>query len=241
MVLKNVRLVSVKGLFSGDSSFSQIRLKKHIPDRKSIKLMNRAVQLGIVAARMALEESDVWKSVPPNRRGMFVSASPAIRGQDDLHNALMASMVDGKFSYASFAEQGRTQIHPLWLVRGLSNNILGFGTSFWDFQGENMNYCQGSSGGKHALIQAAHAIREGRLDVALVGGADSLIGAEDFLNKPCAEGAAFALLTSSKTDLQLDLDSIAHHEKSLPELGAGGWSVAFWKACESNKCVSMAE
>ena len=241
MILENVRLVSVKGLFSGDDIFSQYRLKKLIPDRKSIKLMNRAVQLGIVAARMALEESDVWKNIPPSRRGMFVSASPAIRGQDDLHNALMASMVDGQFSYASFAEQGRTQIHPLWLVRGLSNNILGFGTSFWDFQGENMNYCQGRSGGMHALIQAAHAIREGRLDVALVGGADSLIGAEEFLNTPCAEGAAFALLVSSKTDLQLDLEVIKQHERALPELGAGSWSIAFWKAYESNKCVSMTE
>ena len=241
MILKNVRLVSVKGLFSGDDIFSQYRLKKLIPDRKSIKLMNRAVQLGIVAARMALEESDVWKSVPPDRRGMFVSASPAIRGQDDLHNALMASMVDGKFSYASFAEEGRTQIHPLWLVRGLSNNILGFGTSFWDFQGENMNYCQGRHGGRHAFIQAAHAIREGRLDVALVGGSDSLIGAEDFLNTPCAEGAAFALLVSSKTDLELDLASIEAHEQNLPELGAGSWSIAFWKAYESNKIVSIAE
>ena len=58
MNLKNVRIVSVKGLFSGDEVFSQYRLKKMIPDRKSIKLMNRAVQLGIVAARMVLEESD---------------------------------------------------------------------------------------------------------------------------------------------------------------------------------------
>ena len=241
MILKNVRLVSVKGLFSGDDIFSQYRVKKLVPDRKSIKLMNRAVQLGIVAARMALEESEVWKSVPPSRRGMFVSASPAIRGQDDLHNALMASMVEGKFSYASFAEQGRTQIHPLWLVRGLSNNILGFGTAFWDFQGENMNYCQGRSGGKHAFVQAAHAIHEGRLDVALVGGADSLIGAEDFLQTPCGEGAAFALLVSSKTDFQLDLEVIEKEEEQLPELGAGSWSIAFWKAYESNKCVSMAE
>ncbi|MAA78226.1 MAG: hypothetical protein CL916_03125 [Deltaproteobacteria bacterium] len=241
MILKNVRLVSVKGLFSGDDNFVQYRLKKLIPDRKSIKLMNRTVQLGIVAARMTLEESDVWKKFPPSRRGMFVSASPAIRGQDDLHNALMASMVEGKFSYKSFAEQGRTHIHPLWLVRGLSNNILGFGTAFWDFQGENMNYCQGRSGGKHALIQAAHAICEGRLDVALVGGADSLIEAEEFLHKPCAEGAAFALLVSSKTDLKLDLDSIEKHEQKLSELGAGSWSIAFWKAYESNKCVLMTE
>ena len=135
--------------------------------------------------------------------------------------------------------QGRTQIHPLWLVRGLSNNILGFGTAFWDFQGENMNYCQGSSGGKHAFIQAAHAINEGRIDVALVGGADSLIGAEHFLQSSCGEGAAFALLTSAKTDLFLDLEKIARREEEFPELGAARWSVALWKEYESNKCVSM--
>ena len=237
MVLKNVQLISAQGLFSGDDAFSEIRIKKCIPDRKSIKLMTRAVQLGIVAARMTLEKSDVWTGIDPARRGMFVSASPAIRGQEDLHNAIMASIVDERFSYASFAEQGRTHIHPLWLVRGLSNNILGFGTAFWDFQGENMNYCQGSDGGKHAFIQAAHAINEGRLDVALVGGADSLIGAEHFLNTSCGEGAAFALLTSAKTDLYLDIEKIEQREKSLPALGAAGWSIALWKENESkNAC-----
>jgi 3-oxoacyl-(acyl-carrier-protein) synthase len=235
MVLQNIQIDSVAGFFSEDEEFSQFRPRKLIPDRKSIKLMTRAVQIGVAAARVTLEQTEIWKSVEPSRRGMFVSASPAVHGQDDLQQALMSSMVDGKFSFSAFAEKGRTFIHPLWLVRGLSNNILGFSSAFWDFQGENMNYCQGVSGGRHAFLQAAYAIKEGRLDVALVGGSDSLIGAEKILQKPCAEGAAFVLISSSKTDLEVDLIEIDRYVDTLPYLGAGAWSVALWKHYQRNK------
>jgi hypothetical protein len=165
---------------------------------------------------------------------MFVSASPAVHGQDDLKQALMSSMIEGRFSFSAFAEKGRTFIHPLWLVRGLSNNILGFSSAFWDFQGENMNYCQGVLGGRHAFLQAAYAIQEGRLDFALVGGSDSLVGAENILQKPCAEGAAFVLLSSSSNDLEINLHEIDTNVEILPYLGAGAWSVAMWKYLQRN-------
>lgn len=235
MVLKNIQIDSVAGFFSEDEEFTQFRPRKLIPDRKSIKLMTRAVQIGVAAARITLEQSDSWKGVAPARRGMFVSASPAVHGQDDLQQALLSSMVDGRFSYSAFAEKGRTFIHPLWLVRGLSNNILGFSSAFWDFQGENMNYCQGVFGGRHALLQAAYAIKEGRLDVALVGGSDSLIGAERIIKKPCAEGAAFVLLSASQENLEINLHEIDTYVEKMPYLGAGAWSVALWKHCQKNK------
>ena len=235
MVFRNVEVATVRGFFSEQEDFSQFRPSKLIPDRKSIKLMTRAVQIGVAAARVTLDDCDKWKKVAPARRGMFVSASPAVHGQEDLHQAIMASMEEGCFSYSLFAEKGRTLIHPLWLVRGLSNNILGFGSAFWDFQGENMNYCQGAMGGHHAFMQAAHAISEGRLDVALVGGADSLIGAEDILLSPCAEGGAFALLYRSENDCEIDMEAIEGLVQALPNLGAGKWSVALWLHYLRNK------
>ena len=98
-----------------------------------------------------------------------------------------------------------------------------------------MNYCQGSLGGRHAFIQAASAIAEGRLDVALVGGADSLIGAEDLLSKPCAEGGSFALLSASSSDLELDESRINQWLNQQPEVGAASWSIALWKYWEQQK------
>ena len=228
--LGNVKICAVAGFCSEDPQFDTFRPRKIIPDRKSIKLMTRSVQLGVGAAAVALSKVDVWKSVPPHRRGVFVSASPAINGHNDLHDALVASRdATGSFSHALFAQKGRTYIHPLWLVRGLSNNILGFVSSLWDFQGENMNYCQGELGGRHALIQAAAAITEGRLDMALVGGADSLVGAEHILGRSCAEAGVFIVLMSAQQSLSLSDRDISAQCEQQPYTGAAGWLLALWK------------
>ena len=230
MNFEQVGLMGIGGYFSEDTSFSQFRPRKIIPDRKSIKLMTRSVQLGVAAAAVTLAQTEAWKKVPPHRRGVFVSASPAINGQEDLRAAIMASVENGAFSFSIFGEKGRSLIHPLWLVRGLSNNILGFVSSIWDFQGENMNYCQGPKGGFHALQQACFAIQEGRLDVALVGAADSVLNAEGIIDKPCAEGGVFLVISRAESQLSINESQIEALYQQLPYVGAASWLIAFWKS-----------
>ena len=213
------------------------RARNHVPDRKSIKLMSRSVQLGVSAARMALDGTKDWQSTPPERRGIFVGASAQMGDPKDLEPAFEAARgEDGSFVLARFAADGIRRIHPLWLVKGLSNNVLGFSSAAFDFQGTNSNYCDGPDGGKTALWEGAHAVAEGRADLAIAGGSESLLGAEAILGQPaCGEGAAFLVFvpadTSSKTSV-LDLARIwnqgPHHE--LGYLGAATWPVSVARA-----------
>jgi Beta-ketoacyl synthase, N-terminal domain len=208
----------------------------YIEDRKRLKLMSRGVQLGLAALRLALTATDGWDDVPPPRRGFFVGASPQIGDPDDLRPALEAARgPDGSFSLERFASQGLPLIHPLWLVRGLSNNVLGFGSAFWDIQGVNMSYCDGAEGGWTALSEGFHAVAEGRADLVVAGGADSLLGADAlFGGRRCGEGAAVLVLrvasgrpnerlvpSMSALRQGLDLD-----EELLGYLGAAAWPVA---------------
>lgn len=166
--------------------------------RKHIKTMTRAVQLGFAAAGAALEAWPDYRSVPPSRRGMYVGASPQSGDPEDLRPSLAAVAEAGGYSLANFAAVGVPLIPPLWLVKGLSNNILGYAAAQWDLQGDNGNWCDGRLSGSVALANAIWAVAEGRVDLALAGGADALTGAESLVGRSAAEGAAFLVLVPAE-------------------------------------------
>ena len=166
------------------------KARNYVADRKSLKLMTTAVQLGVSAIQLALDDDGDSASVPPERRGIFVGASPQTGDPDALRPALEASMGPEGFSMARFASDGFPLIHPLWLVRGLSNNIIGFAAAIHDLQGVNANYCDGVMGGLTALREGALAVAEGRADLVVAGGADAWSGASDLLGgTACGDGA----------------------------------------------------
>ncbi len=209
------------------------RARAFVPDRKSIKLMTRAVQLGVSAARLACSgpAAAILDEVEPVRRGAFVGASPQLGDPDDLAPALDVSTGDdGRFDLGRFAREGIPRIHPLWLVRGLSNNVLGFASLFFDLQGVNMNYCDGEAGGWTALVEGARAVAEGRADAVLAGGADALLDAGPLLGgRDVGEGAAFLLLHPAREPgpvVPLDRDALSADEAELGYLGAATWPVA---------------
>ncbi len=163
--------------------------------RKSLKTMTRAVQLGVAAVLAAVARVPGWASVPPERRGLYVGASPQQGDAADLADALAAAGPVPDLE--AFATLGVPLVPPLWLVKGLSNNVLGYASAMLDLRGDNANWCDGRLGGAVALAHAVHAVAEGRVDLAIAGGADALRGAEAILGVPCAEGAAFVVLCSA--------------------------------------------
>lgn len=227
--------IGVDGLRAGTAgSVPGFRARSWIQDRKSLKLMGRSVQLGVAAVKAALDGVPGWEEVPPNRRGIFVGASPQLGDPDDLAYALKAASPDGAFDLRLFAEKGIDLIHPLWLVRGLSNNVIGFASAFHDLQGVNANYCDGRRGGWNALIEGVRAVAEGRADIVVAGGADAFVGAEELLGTPCGEGAAFVVLRpAAEAEAEVSLgtpEALLGVEAELGYLGAAAAPVAWVRA-----------
>ncbi len=162
--------------------------------RKTLKTMTRAVQLGVAAVGQALSAHAGWTSVAPERRGLYVGASPQQGDAADLAEAIAASGPSPDLR--AFGERGVPLVPPLWLVKGLSNNVLGYASANHDFRGDNGNWCDGALGGAVALCAAIHAVAEGRVDLAVGGAADSLCGAEVIVGGPCAEGAVFFVFSA---------------------------------------------
>jgi len=137
------------------------------------------------------------------------------------------------FDMQRYAADGYPLIHPLWLVRGLSNNIIGFAAAIYDIQGVNANYCDGPQGGWNALREGALAVAEGRADMVVAGGADAWAGAEPLLGgAPCGNGAGFVVFRPGKPDIldRMPVDGGVDEHESLGFLGAASGPVAFCRS-----------
>ncbi len=148
--------------------------------RKNLKVMSRAVQLGLGAAFQALTDAGIEPgSVTPRRFGAYVGAGQGSSGVGaDLEPALGRAFAEDGFSLRRFAQAGLPEINPLWLIKGLSNNVLAFVSAHYRMMGPNLNLCNSGVSGLQAIGEAAHAIRAGRAEVCLAGGYDSLVQLE---------------------------------------------------------------
>ncbi len=152
-----------------------------LPDRKSLKLMTRPVQIGVAAA-MEAWPAGTAEDIVASRRGMYVGAAVAVDENWTFREPIDASVGPEGFTMVGFASAGHDVLDPLWLVRGLSNNVLAFSALFRDLQGPNDNFEAGEAGPLIALATAADEIEAGRMDVGLAGGSESLVGVEHLLH-----------------------------------------------------------
>jgi len=139
----------------------------------------------------------------PGRRAGFVGAGLHVDEGGDFVPPLKQSFDDGgNFELRRWAVDGIPVLNPLWLIKGLSNNVLAFASLFLQLKGVNDNLCDGEVSGLLAAGEALYALREGRCDIALAGGYGTYLTLEDMvglqlrdrLDQPPGEGAAFFVL-----------------------------------------------
>lgn len=228
--------IGVDGATGGRrSEVPGFRARAYVENRKNLKLMSRSVKLGVAAIRLALSGSSGWDQTPPTRRGMFVGSTPLGGEMQDLVPALeVATDEDGNLDIGVFAAKGYDLIHPLWLVKGLSNNVLGFASADYDFQGVNANYCDGDPSGLHAFCEGFHAVAEGRADFVVAGASDAWLGFDPLLGgRRCGEGAAFFALRAEGGAWRVEDgegSALPDEEATLGYLGASTLPVALARA-----------
>jgi 3-oxoacyl-[acyl-carrier-protein] synthase II len=79
------------------------------------------------------------------------------------------------FSLAKFGSEGLPLVHPMWLLKGLANNVLYFVSLKYNAQGMNNNISMGGVAGTMAIGEAFHTLQRGYIDVAIAGGYDSAL------------------------------------------------------------------
>ncbi|CEK09479.1 beta-ketoacyl-[acyl-carrier-protein] synthase family protein [Legionella hackeliae] len=148
---------------------------KMLPDRKLMKVISRQDVIGINAAMQAVNHSqlvDYRTTLEPEMVDVFNDRTAVYVGspgnkyfqQEDFLPLLAKTQGDMK----AFADQLFNEVHPMWLLRILPNNVLAYTGITYGFKGPNHNVTNHAVGGAQALIEAYHAIAQGQADRAVV-------------------------------------------------------------------------
>ena len=146
---------------------------KILPDKKLMKAISMQDAMGLVAAQEAIVHSQIIDfrkqcSSPDlfnQKTGVYVG-SPGNKylQQYDFLPLLAKSKSDMKL----FAQELFAEVHPMWLLRILPNNVLAYIGILFGFQGPNHNITNHAVSGTQALIEAFHAIKSGAIERAVV-------------------------------------------------------------------------
>jgi 3-oxoacyl-[acyl-carrier-protein] synthase II len=149
--------------------------REHV-DAKSLRLMAPAVAFGVAAADLAVTDAGLpLEALDPARLGVFMGSRGHSSDRQDLLPGVRVASEDGTFRLSKFGAEGLPLVHPMWLLKGLANNVLYFVSLKHNAQGMNNNISLGGVGGTMAIGEAFEAIRRGYLDAAIAGGYDSAL------------------------------------------------------------------
>ena len=138
--------------------------------------MAPAVAFGVAAAQLAAADSGLaFEALEPVRLGAFVGSRGHSSDRQDLMPAILRASDGPDFSLAKFGSEGLPLVHPMWLLKGLANNVLYFVSLKYNAQGMNNNISMGGIAGTMAIGEAFHTLQRGHIDVAIAGGYDSAL------------------------------------------------------------------
>ena len=147
-------------------------------DRKLLKFITRQDVIGLNAVTQAVTHSGIIEHRDElanptsfnDRTGVFVG-SPATkyRYQHDFLSPLANSAGDSR----EFGVRAMEDVHPMWLLRTLPNNVLAYVGIQYGFMGANANITAHGVSGSQAIAEACRYLRDGAIDRAIVVGYDS--------------------------------------------------------------------
>lgn len=146
-----------------------------LPDKKLLKVISKQDVMGINAAVQAVSHSQMIpyrdslneaELQAYNEDTAVFVGSPGNKfyQQYDFLKLLADSQADMK----AFAGKLFDEVHPMWLLRILPNNVLAYTGITYGFKGANHNVANHAVGGSQALIEAYHAIRTNQAERAVV-------------------------------------------------------------------------
>lgn len=150
---------------------------------KNYKFMGRAVQFAMRAAREAIDQSGVdLRQIDPARVGIQVGSGQTGVEYDDFFPSLVMAWDGGReFDYKYLGGLPSHLIDRYICLRTLANGGLALLSTEFGIRGPNGNFTQKDTASALALHAAYQDLLEGRCDVAVAGGYDSLVTPGNFL------------------------------------------------------------
>jgi 3-oxoacyl-[acyl-carrier-protein] synthase II len=178
----------VRPVVSFDASQHPIKVAAEVPEfdvtpfvpsgqRKSLKVMSRAMRFGVGAAGLALRDSGLeLDREDPERVGVVMGTGLVPVDLSELGPALAQTWdADGTFDATRLGQRGSGVLFPLWILKYLPNMFAAHISMALNAQGPNSTITTACVAGTQAVGEAARLIERGDADVMFAGGADSRI------------------------------------------------------------------
>lgn len=146
--------------------------------RKSLNAMARTVQLGVVAAQLAMQNAGLPKGAVAKERLGVEFAS--VMGPTDLDDLAAASRRASRgeqqpVDMETWGRDGLPDVPPMWMLKYLPNMPACHFTIMFDAQGPSNTLIPNDAAGVLAFGEALRIVQRGAADVMLVGGSESKI------------------------------------------------------------------
>lgn len=149
-----------KGLSSPLSASARFEGEAHFEPQR-LRMLDRVSQLAVVAARQAMRDARAQESaLDPARAGVFLGTG-------------MGSARTSDESYRAIYGSGPERLNPFAVLMGMSNAPAAWIGAEFGVAGPNLTYSTACSSAAVAIGEAWLRVRDGSLDLAIAGGAES--------------------------------------------------------------------
>jgi 3-oxoacyl-[acyl-carrier-protein] synthase II len=152
--------------------------------RKRLKMMARTIQFAVAAARLAADDAGLGAAPPdPERFGVIFGAGTIPGNLADLAAAARVSLDGGRIDFRKWGRDGLPLIPPTWMLNHVPNMVACHVSILHDARGPCNTITQTDVASLLALGEARRALRRGRADLFLAGGADTRVNAISFVRQ----------------------------------------------------------
>lgn len=155
-------------------------------ERKRLKMMVRTIQFAVAAARLAADDAGLGAGgIDPARFGVVFGAGTIPGDLADLGPAARVSVdpAGGRVDFLKWGREGLPLIPPMWMLNHVPNMVSCHVSILHDARGPCNTITQTDVAALLALGEARRALRRGRADVFLAGGADTRINLISFVRQ----------------------------------------------------------
>jgi 3-oxoacyl-[acyl-carrier-protein] synthase II len=135
---------------------------KEFMPAKLVSRIDTFIQYAIAASKMALEDAGLPLSDLGDRVGAIIGVGMGGVGQIEVYTKVMQ-------------EKGYRRVTPFFIPMIIPNMAAGQVAILYGAKGPNLATCTACAAGNHAIGEAFRCIREGKADIMICGGTESMI------------------------------------------------------------------
>ena len=154
----------IAGYISNDeSNENYFNISSHL-DNKEIKRNDRFIQYGIVAAKLAVEDSGIQNLSDQDKLNTGVIVGSGIGGLETIYNGSL-----------TLNNNGPRKLSPFFIPSSLINLLSGQISIKYGFKGPNHSVVTACATGAHSIGDAGEIIKRGAADIMIAGGAEAAV------------------------------------------------------------------